>query len=223
MVGVLERFSDEARTAVRLAGEEAQRLGHGHLGTEHLLLGLAANQGTKAADALTAVGASLALCREKVVEALASRPSSPGLAGREPAYTDRANRALERASKLSLRMNREEVASEHVLLSVLDVEGTAGQVLRGLGVDPSVVKQALASSPGEGPPSPPHDDPQAETKPREAAATPTCGICGSALDGSLEHTVLTAGSGNSTIAVDVLYCAVCGTAVGASPGVLPDR
>lgn len=214
---VLERFSDEARKAVHLAAEEAKKLGHGHIGTEHLLLGLAADRESAASRALSAVGASLALCREKVVEALASRPSEPTGSGKELPFTDRASRALERASKLSVRMNSEEVMSQHVLLSVLDVEGTAGQVLRGLGADPSAVKEALeASSTSVGSPLPPVN-PVDEPSAREPGVVPTCGICGSALPGSLAHAVVTVGSGESAIPVDVFYCGACGTAIGGSP------
>jgi ATP-dependent Clp protease ATP-binding subunit ClpA len=219
--GVLERFSDEARRAVRLAGEEARLLGHGHVGTEHLLLGLAADQGSAASDALNSVGASLALCREKVVEALASRPASPQAAGKDLPFSDRASRALERASKLSVRMDSESVGSQHVLLSVLDVEGTAGQVLRGLGVDPSTVKRVLAASAVAAPPASPPDMPETEPTTREPRAIPCCGMCGSSLDTSLQHTVLTIGSGDSPTTVDVLYCAACGTALGASPAATP--
>jgi ATP-dependent Clp protease ATP-binding subunit ClpC len=120
------------------------KLGHGHVGTEHLLLGLLIQAGSAAAEALHASGVSLAPGREKVIEALASRATAPAPgAGDQVPLTDRASRALDRATRLSLRMGSEVVGSDHVLLSVLDVEGTAGQVLRGLSVDPSVVREAL--------------------------------------------------------------------------------
>ena len=56
---VLELFSDAARRLVVLAEEEARRLGHGHIGTEHLLLGIMADEESEAARALVAAGATL--------------------------------------------------------------------------------------------------------------------------------------------------------------------
>jgi ATP-dependent Clp protease ATP-binding subunit ClpA len=226
---VLERFSEEARRAVRSAGEEAARLGHGRIGTEHLLIGLVAARGTAASEALAAAGVSIAPCREKVIEALASRAGSPVAAEKELPFTDRASRALDRAGKLSLRMSSQEVRSGHLLLSVLDVEGTAGQVLRGLGVDPAAVRQALASaaSPSEAwrdrshgsvataTPEPQHDTPR-------RVAGPVCGTCGAPLDSSLDHVVVRVGSDDPVARVDILYCTVCGTAIGTT-AVAPER
>src|SRR5206468_11578737 len=59
--------------------------------------------------------------------------------------TERANRAMERAGRLSLRRRDPKVEPEHVLLSVLDVEGRAGQVLRVINVDPLRLREAVDS------------------------------------------------------------------------------
>ena len=217
---MLERFSEEARRSVRSAREEAARLGHTRIGTEHLLLGLVTERGSEASEALTAAGVSVSSCREKVIEALASRAGPPAAAGTELPFTDRANRALDRAGKLSLRMKSEEVHSGHLLLSVLDVEGTAGQVLRGLGVDPASVKRTLSSAASSAEPSP---DPTLGTAPTERpepnlagrATGPVCGTCGAPLDRALDHVILRVGP--DAMPVGVLYCAVCGTAVGTAP------
>ena len=147
---MLDRYSAEARKAVALAHDEAHRLGHPYIGTEHLLLGLLAEGDNAAARSLQRAGASLALCREKVAEALASR-SGPrarsdltGGPSELLEMTDRATRALDRAGRLSARLKSDEVQTSHMLVSVLDVEGTAGQVLRGLSVDLTAVRDGLA-------------------------------------------------------------------------------
>jgi ATP-dependent Clp protease ATP-binding subunit ClpA len=209
---MLERFSEEASRAVSLAGDEARGLGHAHIGTEHLLLGLVAERGSVASDVLIAAGASLTLCREKVVEALASRTTSrPAAAGDLP-FSDRAARALDRASRLSLRMGSEAVHPNHVLLSVLDVEGTAGQVLRGLFIDPQAVRQALLS---RSPSSPPSNVRNITAVAAPNTAAPLCGACGSSLERSLDLMETTVGSGASARQVNIFYCGVCGTAIGA--------
>ena len=116
---VFERYSDQARQAVELADVEARRLGHGHLGTEHLLLGIVAEGQSEAARALTAAGATLQGCRELVAEAVGDQPQVPPAA--ELRLTDRANRALERAARLARRRRDPRVEPSHVLVSVLDV------------------------------------------------------------------------------------------------------
>lgn len=219
---MLERLGGNARRSVERARDEASRLGHDHVGTEHLLLGLVATSGTAASGALTAAGASVASVREKVVEALASRSTGgAGPTGRELAFTDRANRALDRANRLSLRAGMDEVQPEHILLALLTVEGTAGQVLRGLAVDPEAVKAALAQSAESedgavGQAEGPHavEVPDAESGHRGVVG-PLCASCGAELAGSLDHVRLPVGSGRAASEVDVFYCTVCGSAIGA--------
>ena len=144
---MLDRFSVAARRSIDLAGDEARRLKHPYIGTEHLLLGLLAEGHSPAAQSLRRAGAPLKACREKVAEALARRDLPPPPRSDSPFdLTDRAARALDRASKLSLRMKSEEVDAVHVLVSVLDVEGTAGQVLRGLNVDIGALRDDLLLS-----------------------------------------------------------------------------
>jgi Clp amino terminal domain, pathogenicity island component len=139
---VLERFSDEARTAVDLAQVEARRLGHDHVGTEHLLLGILTEGQSRAARALIAVGVTPSACRQKVAEAVGK--TAPVKRDAVLELTERARRSLERAVRLANRQRQDHVEPEHILLSLIQVEGRAGQVLRGLGVDPARVRSVLA-------------------------------------------------------------------------------
>jgi ATP-dependent Clp protease ATP-binding subunit ClpC len=218
---MLERLGQEARTAVSLASDEAYRFGHPYVGTEHLLLGLLAEGDTAASEALVAAGASFVSVRQKVVEALASRTTeSPPSQSQDLAFTNRASRALDRAAKLSLRMGSDQVEPEHILLSVLDVEGTAGQVLRGLWIDPDAVREALASLASTPPPS---DERRAQARAAPVsqhepaagarASEPVCGTCRSPLTASLARVTLPVGSGESKVQAEVFYCTVCGTAL----------
>lgn len=219
---MFDRFGGDGRQVVVRARDEAAALSHDHVGTEHLLLGLMGGPGTPASEALVAAGASLASVREKVVEALASRTTGKPLAAdRDLPFSDRASRALDRAGRLSLRQGSDEVRAEHILLSLLTVEGTAGQVLRGLAVDPDAVKAALESSKGAAS----EDAARAtETEPpsRPGVAQPLCASCGAALARSLDQARLTIGSGNSKHHVDVFYCTACGSAIGARPAGVED-
>jgi ATP-dependent Clp protease ATP-binding subunit ClpA len=205
---VFERFSDQAGKAVELARREARRLGHGHVGTEHLLLGILAEGENSAARALTASGATLAGCRELAVEVVAEQ--SPVGAETRLQLTPRANRALERAARLALRRHDALVETSHILLSVLDVEGRAGQVLRGLGVDLNALRASLDSfasevvtvgSPATGPPLP-------------GEFGPRCGHCHASLAESLAEQIVIRAPAPPYV---VVYCSACGSAIGATP------
>ena len=199
---MLERFSDGARRVVALAEEEARRLGHGHIGTEHLLLGIMSDGQSGAARALVAAGVTLDGSRQKVAEAVSAEGN--GKAGDLP-LSDRAKRALERASRLSLRRHDDQVETEHVLLSLLDVEGTAGHVLRGLAIDPARVRAAL-ESPSDG-----------EGTGAADRASPRCAACRSALATALAHRVVTSqDEGGHRQDFVVAYCSACGSAIGAT-------
>ncbi|GLX96855.1 Clp protease N-terminal domain-containing protein [Herbidospora sp. NBRC 101105] len=73
---MFERFTDRARQVIMLAGEEARHLGHRHLGTEHILLGLIREGHGLAAQALTECQADLEHVRA-VVARLVGEPETP--------------------------------------------------------------------------------------------------------------------------------------------------
>jgi ATP-dependent Clp protease ATP-binding subunit ClpC len=204
-MAMLDRFSDRARSAVELAELETRRLGHHHTGTEHLLLGLLSERDSDEAQALKAAGATLDAARQKVAEAVGMNLDP--YEG-EPIFTARAKRAIERASRFSLQRLDEYVEPAHLLLGVLDVEGTACQVLRGLGVDVAGLRRAI--------------DIEATASdtyaPAPLGASPRCANCGEVLAMVLSHRVLTATdeAGTSRDLV-IAFCSACGSAVGASP------
>lgn len=215
---MFDRFGEDARRVVTHARDEASELFHDHVGTEHLLLGLMGDPATPASDALVAAGASLTSVREKVIEARASRTTrKPLIVERDLPFSDRASRALDRAGRLSLRSGADEVHAEHILLSLLTVEGTAGQVLRGLAIDPDAVKDALVSTRPAA--SAASVDPFEQTAPPGPdGVAPLCASCGASLAGSLDRVRLAIGPGGSQDQVTVFYCRACGAALGAVPG-----
>lgn len=71
---MLQRFTQHARHAVRLAQQEASALGHEYLGTEHLLLGLLAEGAGAAAGVLTELGIDSETIRSNVVEVIGRGP-----------------------------------------------------------------------------------------------------------------------------------------------------
>jgi ATP-dependent Clp protease ATP-binding subunit ClpA len=210
---VFERFDEEARLAVERAFAEAEAFRHDQVGTEHLLLGLLSVGSGHAAEALVSCGATLEGCRAKVVEAAASkRRPSPG---RELTLTDRAARALERATRLSLRQRDEYVNNDHILLSVLDVEGTAGQVLRGLFVDLTRLRAAVNNSHGPGVSGGRVAERAVPSHPRLGGGGPRCPKCEADLSSTLAHKAV-ASRGDNGLMVRWLfaYCSSCETALG---------
>jgi ATP-dependent Clp protease ATP-binding subunit ClpA len=205
---MLEHFSDSARRVVALAEEEADRLGHPHAGTEHLLLGLLGEEGTPAAALLATAGVTLVAAREKVIEAVGPSAAGPG-PGRL-ALTARAQRALDRAARFSRQRGDERVGTEDVLAGVLDVEGRAGQVLRGLGVDIAALGDAVTR--GRTRPTGPADP---------GRTVPHCPRCHADLTTGLSHRAVTSRGdpeGRSRVpgerALVVAFCAACGSALG---------
>jgi ATP-dependent Clp protease ATP-binding subunit ClpC len=190
---------------------------HPHVGTEHLLLGVLADDASPAALVLHDAGVRLSAARHKVVEAAGTDPDETTPA--DPELTPRAQRALERAGRFSRQDREQEVRGEHVLLGILDVEGLACQVLRGLGVDVGRLRDSLVGSP---PPAPTagadaRTEPPAEA-PVLAPLRPRCPSCTTSLDESLTATTVAARRiAGGTTAVRIAYCGACGTALGPIP------
>jgi ATP-dependent Clp protease ATP-binding subunit ClpA len=131
VVGDLGGFTPGTVQVVAAAEIEARALGHDRVGTEHLLLALLRYEGGLASMVLADAGMTEAPVRRKVREAVGAGAA----ASHVQQWTARAVRAVGRAPRFARDAGVDLVHSEHLLLAVLDVEGTAGQVLRGLGVD----------------------------------------------------------------------------------------
>jgi ATP-dependent Clp protease ATP-binding subunit ClpA len=137
---MFQRFTDRARRVVHLAQEEARRLNHNYIGTEHILLGLIHEGEGVAAKALESLGISLEAVRAQVEEIIGQGQTAP--AGPIP-FTPRAKKVLE----LSLReaqLGHNYIGTEHILLGLLrEGEGVAAQVLVKLGADLSRVRERV--------------------------------------------------------------------------------
>jgi Clp amino terminal domain, pathogenicity island component/UvrB/uvrC motif len=152
---MFERFTDRARRVVVLAQEEARMLNHAHIGTEHLLLGLAHEGQGVAARALEALGISLEAVRREVEETIGRGEQSPS--GHIP-FTPRAKKVLELSLRESTQLGHQYIGTEHILLGLLlEGEGVAAQVLVKMGTDLNGARQKvvelLHGSSGERPPS----------------------------------------------------------------------
>ncbi len=125
-------FTARARTTLTLAQEEARRLDHDYLGTEHLLLGLLREGEGIAARSLSALGVELSAVRAAVEQTVGrGNHSSTGELGATP----RLKRALKQAEAEARTLKHRYVGTEHLLLGLLrEGEGLAGGLLTSLGV-----------------------------------------------------------------------------------------
>jgi ATP-dependent Clp protease ATP-binding subunit ClpA len=141
---VFERFTDRARRVLVLAQEEARQLGHPMIGSEHILLGLIAEQRGLAATVLSQAGVDLERTREEV-DRLVGRIGRS--ASGSPPFTPRAKKALEYALRSALSMGHAYIGTEHLLLGVLEEEDTmVRRVLDALGADADDLRHRVAQA-----------------------------------------------------------------------------
>ncbi|HEX9885476.1 MAG TPA: ATP-dependent Clp protease ATP-binding subunit [Longimicrobiales bacterium] len=126
-------FTDRVRKVLAMAREEAIRLQHDYVGTEHILLGLIREGEGVAAAVLTNLAVDLDQIHEQVEESV--RKGKATIALGELPYTSRAKKVLEFAMAEAREFNHSYVGTEHLLLGLLREEkGIAATVLNGLGV-----------------------------------------------------------------------------------------
>ena len=128
-----DKFTERSRKVLSLAQEEAQRLKHNYIGTEHLLLGLVREGEGVAAKVLSNLGVDLKEARN-TVEAIIGRGNRVVLG--EIGLTPRAKRVIELAVDEARRLNHHYIGTEHLLLGLVrEGEGIAAGALESLGVD----------------------------------------------------------------------------------------
>ncbi|MBW8005601.1 MAG: ATP-dependent Clp protease ATP-binding subunit [candidate division NC10 bacterium] len=130
---MFERFTERARKVIILAREEAIRLGHNFVGTEHLLLGLAREGDGLAVAILKKLSVNLSTLKGEV-EKIVSVGSQVSPAGEVP-FTPQAKKVLEFAISEARSMGHNYIGTEHLLLGLIrEGEGIASLVLRDFGV-----------------------------------------------------------------------------------------
>jgi len=130
---MLDKFTDRARKVMQLATQEAQRFNHEYIGTEHILLGLIAENSGVAANVLKNLDIDLYRVRSEIELIVQAGPDMVSI-GRLP-QTPRAKKVIEFAIEESRKLGHEYVGTEHLLLGLLrDDGGVASQVLLNMGL-----------------------------------------------------------------------------------------
>jgi ATP-dependent Clp protease ATP-binding subunit ClpA len=137
---MFERFTDAARQAIAQAQEEARRLKHSHVGTEHLLLGLVADHGP-AGQVFETLGVTLDGAREQV---MAEVPPGEGEAGGQIPFSPRAKGTLDGAPRQAMGLKDDFVGTEHLLLALLiERDSRTARVLSSLGCPPDLLRTTV--------------------------------------------------------------------------------
>lgn len=148
---MFERFTPESRAVIAEARQEAARLGHNFIGTEHLLLALLVDGRGVAARALASFGVTLEQTRSRVVELIGPGPV-PHQIEKSP-FTPRTKKVLELSLRHAVRLGDRGIGTEHILLGILDEgEGVAARVLEQMGVGFDDLRERLVSLSAEAPP-----------------------------------------------------------------------
>ncbi len=157
------RFTQRAQKVLALSQEEAMRLNHNNLGTEHILLGLVREGEGIAAKALYELGISAEKVQQEV----------EGLIGQGEKtvttiqYTPRAKKVIELSMDEARKLGHTYVGTEHILLGLIrEGEGVAARVLSNLGVSLNKARQQVLQLLGGG-------DSAASGRQTNTQATPT--------------------------------------------------
>ncbi len=135
-----DKFTERVRKVMYLAREEAARLQHDYIGTEHLLLGVIREGEGIAATVLNNLGLDLDAIRQAVESMVASTGGTLTIG--EIPFTPRAKRVLELSVDEARQLGHNYVGTEHLLLGLIrEGEGVAARVLLELGVDRKKVRE----------------------------------------------------------------------------------
>ncbi len=129
-----EMFTEAARKAIEYARDEASRLKHDYIGTEHLLLGLVRLGEGRAAETIVNLGLELEDLKASIEEVV--QPSGGTMTMGQLPLTARAKKTLEVSGQEARALKSKDIDTEHILLALLkDEEGVAAQVLSTYEID----------------------------------------------------------------------------------------
>ena len=136
-----KRFTENAQKIILIAQEEAKRLNHDYVGTEHIMLGLTALEGTVSNKILASLGITFRKVRLEI-EKMVGVGDAVMLLGEIP-FTPRAKKVLEFAVEESQSLGTEHIGTEHILLGLVrEEEGMAGTIFQNLNVTLNTVRES---------------------------------------------------------------------------------
>ncbi|MBQ0137830.1 MAG: ATP-dependent Clp protease ATP-binding subunit [Kurthia sp.] len=138
---MFNRFTQRAQKVLQLAQEEAIRMKHEAIGTEHILLGLIREGGGIAAKALEAIEVSPEMIEAGIEELVGVGSKNVGPIVH---YTPRAKKVIELSVDESRKLGHSYIGTEHILLALIrEGEGVAARVLNNSGVSLNKARQQV--------------------------------------------------------------------------------
>lgn len=142
-MSMFEKFTESARKVVLLAQQEAKKMNHNYIGTEHLLLGLIEENQGLSARVLKENDVTLEKTREEIIKVVGVVPNN----GNETeilGYTPRTKRVFELAVEEARSLKTSYIGTEHLLLALLtENEGVAIIVFERMGINSLELKNSL--------------------------------------------------------------------------------
>jgi ATP-dependent Clp protease ATP-binding subunit ClpC len=195
-------FTERVRKVLAMAREEAARLHHEYVGTEHILLGLIREGEGVAAAVLQNLSVDLDEIQQKIEETV-KKGKAAQTTGPDLPYTSRAKKVLELAMSEARELNHSYVGTEHLLLGLVREEkGIAAQVLTDAGVNLDAARtetlrllgtempQGGAATAQQGSATPPSAQPKGEKKSKTPALDHFCrDLTQLAAEGQLDPTI----------------------------------
>ena len=140
------KFSPRVKEVIQFSREEAIRLGHGYIGTEHLLLGIIREGEGKALLHLKAMGIDLLRLKKSIEDSIRDTASKSTNLGNIP-LTKQAEKALKITYLEAKIFKADIIGTEHLLLSILrEEDNIASSMLHQYGVDYDVFKSAIENN-----------------------------------------------------------------------------
>lgn len=136
------RFSAGAQKVVFISQEEAKKLNHDYVGTEHLLLGLAYAQGEISSKILKDLGVSGDKIKQEIEQLIGVGDNLVVLA--DIPFTPRAKKVLEHSFEEAQMLDQNFIGTEHILLGITsEDEGVAATILSNLGLTREIIRAAV--------------------------------------------------------------------------------
>ncbi|MGM8216214.1 ATP-dependent protease ATP-binding subunit ClpC [Bacillaceae bacterium W0354] len=134
------RFTERAQKVLALSQEEAIRLGHNNIGTEHILLGLIKEGEGIAAKALEALNITTEQIQQEVEQLIGTGTNQT----QTPHYTPRVKKVIELSMDEARKLSHSYVGTEHILLGLIrEGEGVAARVFSNLGISLNKARQQV--------------------------------------------------------------------------------
>jgi ATP-dependent Clp protease ATP-binding subunit ClpC len=141
---MFERFTERARQTVVCAQENARRLKHNYIGTEHIVLGVLEEAEGMGAKTLIHLGLTYESALSGVRKAIGDGPADAEIPVQQLPFTPRARKVYELALREALSLGCNYIGTEHVLLGLVrENEGVGARVLREAGIDSEAVRDEI--------------------------------------------------------------------------------